>query len=636
MHLKRKDIVVVDFETYYSNTYSLKKKAYNISSYVWDPQFKIQCVSIKDGLKAAVWYDGKDCAKAFKKHDIKNRPVAAHNTHFDGFILSQHFGIVPPMYLDTLAMARALHGSLTRNDLGTVAMLYGKGNKKPNVLRRTKGVRNLSDDLLDLLGDYCAIDADLCFELLSIQLPVMPLNELLLIDWTTRIFCDPVLRIDQQLVKEEYDAEINRKESKQALAKVSPKVLQSAELFAEALRILGVTPPTKISPTTGETTYAFSKTDWVFTDLLNLEDQPEVVALVEARLATKSTIGETRAKRFADVGIRNLPVGLSYCAAHTTRWGGTNKMNLQNLERPEYDANGQIIPDTGRLRRSIMAPPGHVIGVVDSGQIEARINAWLAGQDTLLEAFKQYDLNTGPDPYKIQAALNYDKPIEEVTKNERFIGKICVLALGYKMGWKRLQNTLALGLMGPAVEITDQEAQRLVRMYRITNDRIVALWDLCYTILVDLVAGREGKYKCIEWSDNAVWLPNGLGLHYHHIEGISSPDYDRYSEFVYYMRGKPVRLYDGLLLENIIQGLARTVIAEQLLNINSRLLKYKTRKQHHSRVVSMSHDELIAVFPDVYAEEIMQMMYSEMKKPTKWAPDLPLSVEGNYNVRYTK
>lgn len=637
MKLKLRDIVVIDFETYYSNDYSLKKREYNTSKYVWDPQFKVQCVAIRDGLdKEALWYDAKDAKRKFRDYAVASRPVVAHNTAFDGFILSQHYGIVPPYYLDTLSMARALHGTLTRNDLDTIARLYGMGNKKPNVLRRCKGTRNLPPDLLNLLGEYCAIDADLCWNIMKLQLKNMPDRELDLIDWTIRCFCDPVLMVDQKLVKEEYDDEVARKTARQTVAGVSAKVLQSAELFAEALRACGVEPPTKTSKTTGEITYAFAKTDYRFTDLLNYEDNPMVARLVEARLATKSTIGETRALRFMDIGDRRLPVGLGYCAAHTTRWGGNNKMNLQNLERPSFDEKGQLIETSARLRRSIIAPPRHVIGVADSAQIEARLNAWISGHDALLEIFRASDRKEGPDPYRVQAAATFGKDVKDITKEERFIGKIQTLGLGFKMGAPRLRNTLALGLMGPAIEIDDRQSQQFVFTYRSTNAPIVAMWGKCGEILIDLISGRSGEYKCIGWEDNTVWLPSGLGLHYNFLMGIDDDRENRYSSFKYFVRNKPVTIYDGLLLENIVQGLARCVIARQLLAVETELRELPLKRGETARVASMTHDELIAVFPERLAEQGMEIMLRNMTQGPKWAEGLPLAAEGGFDVRYSK
>ena len=91
--------------------------------------------------------------------------------------------------------------------------------------------------------------------------------------------------------------------------------------------------------------------------------------------------------------------------------------NLQNLKRG------------GELRRSILAPKGHVVVVADSAQIEARVLAWLSQQMDIVNAFA-----TKQDVYKLMASAIYGVPVEDITKDQRFIGKICVLGLGYGMG----------------------------------------------------------------------------------------------------------------------------------------------------------------------------------------------------------
>jgi hypothetical protein len=652
MHHKLSDIVWIDFETFYSTEYSLKKKAYNTSSYVRDPQFKTHCIAIRDGhRKPSVWYEHRDIPKALKKYAVASRPICAHNTQFDGFILSEIYGIVCPYYYDTLAMARGLHGTLTRNDLDTVGLMYGVGGKKPNVLRQVKGKRDLTlpefTHLLDLLGDYCANDNDRCYDISRIQLSVYPDNELDLIDWTTRAFCDPVLRVDLALAQEEYDEQITRKKDKQLVASVSPTLLQSADLFAEALRSLGVEPPTKLSKTaknqdgSPKVTYAFSKQDWAFTDMLNWEDRPEVVALVEARLATKSTIGETRAKRFLEIGNRTLPVGNNYCAAHTTRWGGGNKMNLQNLNRPEFDEQNQKIPGTGRLRESILAPPGHLIGVSDSGQIEARLNGYMNDQLDLVENFRKYDVAKEKqyDPYRIMATHAFGVLIDEVTKNQRFVGKTQTLGLGYQMGAKRLRAQLAMGLGGPVVEIDEAESVRLVDVYRRVNNKIVEGWERAKNILIDLINERDGSWKCIEWDgkDKTIWLPSGLGLHYYGLVGIPDERGSGYANFQYRERNKVVFTYGGKIIENLMQALGRCIVAEQLLSIDKTLKReFVKRRTDIARVVHMAHDEVIAVFPERYAKPAQEMMLAEMRVTPKWAKGLPLFSEGGYDVRYSK
>src|SRR6185437_13845618 len=134
-------------------------------------------------------------------------------------------------------------GTFARNDLDTVGLMYGVGGKKPNVLRKLKGQRDPPPELMAILGDYCANDNDRCYDISRIQLKVYPDAELDLIDWTVRCFADPVLRVDLALAQEQYDEEVRTKGEKVLLAGVDPAILQSAEMFAEALRALGVEPP---------------------------------------------------------------------------------------------------------------------------------------------------------------------------------------------------------------------------------------------------------------------------------------------------------------------------------------------------------------------------------------------------------
>ena len=646
MKIRLKDILTIDFETYYGKDYSLTLKKYNTSSYIRDPQFKVHCLGVKDGTKKAVWYPGEEAGAVLKRYGAASRPIMCHNTQFDGFILSEHFGIVPPFYLDTLAMARGLHGTLSRNDLDTVSKLYGRGGKvKPHALKKVKGKRDLDPELLELLGEYCAGDVDECYEIGKIQLQVYPAAELKLIDWTTRAFCDPVLELDEALVREEYEEEVSGKAAKRRAAMAAEVVrsllqddgdgkstdelmvelLQSADKFAAALEALGVDPPMKISPKTGELTYAFAKNDLAFQELLEHENEV-VVALVEARLATKSTGAETRAARMLELAGKKVPVAYNYCLAHTTRWTGGNKLNFQNLRRQGFLEDGKTPdPATGRLRRSLKAPKGHVIVVVDSAQIEARFNAWLSGQDNIVQAFADYDAGKGPDVYRIMAAMIYGVAPDQVTKMQRFIGKIAVLGLGYGMGWMKFQATLAMGTMGPPVAIDDREARRIVNMYRRANDKIVEMWARCEDILAQMMHGQPGSYKCFEWDEQTVWMPNGLGLHYYGLAGQYDERREKFGNFSYLERGKRKKIYGGLFLENLVQGHSRVIVGEQLLKINEQY-----------RVVLMTHDENAALARKTQARMALKFMLDTMKTTPAWAPGLVLNAEGDYDVCYSK
>ena len=142
----------------------------------------------------------------------------------------------------------------------------------------------------------------------------------------------------------------------------------------------------KVSPATGKQTHAFAKNDEAFKELLE-HDNPQVQAIVAARLGIKSTLEETRTERFIKIAERGtLPIPLRYYAAHTGRWGGDDKVNMQNL------------PRKSPLKKAIIPPPDHVFIDCDSSQIEARTLAWLAGQDDLVADRKSTRLNSSHIP----------------------------------------------------------------------------------------------------------------------------------------------------------------------------------------------------------------------------------------------
>jgi hypothetical protein len=611
-------IVGLDFETYFDNHYSLRSKEYNTSEYIRDPQFKVHCVGVRRAGQPTqvIWDD--DVAPFLRSVDWANSTLLCHHAQFDGAILAWHYGIIPSFYLCTMSMARALHAGITRASLDAVAGYYGVGNKLPNVLSKMKGHRVIPDELRAQASAYTAMDVDLMWLINHTMLKCFPAPELKLIDLTIRLFTDPVLRVNLSRVEAELEQEMAQKDAKIAACGVDIDELMSAGKLAAALRARGVEPPTKISPRTKQIAYAFAQTDEEFL-ALGTHAEPGVRALVEARLAVKSTLGETRAKRFlkAGAGGQSLPVYLNYCGAHTTRWSGGNKLNLQNL------------PRGGELRRALEAPPGHRVVVVDSAQIEARVLAWLAGQTDLLGIFA-----TGGDPYCAFASVLYGRTITKVDKDERFVGKVCVLGLGYQMGWRRLQGTLALGIMGPPLFLSDDVCQRAVRTYRRLNKQIKALWGAMEHVLYKmLMKKRHGtpdevtvlRQGVIEYDGGSLWLPNGLPLHYPDLRADWDEERDEFRNFTYRSNKEFVHIYGGLLTENVVQALARVIVAEQMLAIS-----------FDWRVVTMTHDEVVCVAPEADADRCLQEMLAIMRTPPTWAPDLPLNAEGAHDCNYSK
>lgn len=935
MKIDPKQVITLDFETYWAHDFSLSSKTLNTSEYIRSPQFLAHCCSIKVGNKKTKVFPGAKLKEEFAKIDWANTDIVAHNMAFDGAILAWHYGVKPRRYFDTLSMARGLHGDMSRASLDTIAKYYGIGAKSTTYLTPTKGLRELSPEIFKGLAEGCAIDTDLCYEIFCKQIEVYPADEIALIDLTMRMFIDPVLHVDIPRAEQALEHEKQARLRAMALSLVDEKTLNSSDKFAQALRDVGCEPPKKWSTKQNCMAYAFAQND---PDFIELQDHENirVVRLAQGRLAAKSTIVETRAYRLIQAGQRGqaLPVMLNYFGAKTGRWcmpgdtevltpggwvrmdayegqaiaqwnptnaqttwcksgvmnrfkiteevyvaharhckgvftkdhtfarlttngafksepvksiygknirvitptkimGGTdipdelvrlivateadgcfrdgghlvfafrktrkiqrltelliknniqysvqksenhpetkfyisrekipaevlrskkhdtefimslslqnreayieelsywdgslesktvhysttkpaaaelvsavaasvglltnihvgerkapwstrytvtirehawvgipsnswgiqhfegkvycpttdtgffvvrsqgtvfvtgnsggNKLNLQNLNRQEYDETGKPVPMTGELRKSIIAPRDHVILVCDSAQIEARTLAWLAGQEDLVEAFRN-----GEDVYKKAACNIYGVPIESVSKEQRFVGKVSVLGLGYSMGAAKFQTTLALGMMGPPVKLSAELCKKTVNTYRKVNHMIPALWKEADRVLSKMSSQKEGEWGVLSYDATSVWLPNGMGLHYPRLKALWDPEKDRVSGYEYMANGNPKKIYGGLLVENVCQALARIIVSHQMLLTQDYFKTLKLKKGEVARIASMSHDEIISVVPARLADKIKQKQIDIMRTAPNWAEDLPLNAEAGYAVNYSK
>ena len=378
--------------------------------------------------------------------------------------------------------------------------------------------------------------------------------------------------------------------------------------FAELLKTLNVDPPMKISPANGKETFAFAKNDEGFKELLEHEDTA-VQALATARIGTKSTLEETRTQRFIGIAERGaLPVPVRYYAAHTGRWGGDDKINLQNL--PSRGANGK------KLKRSIIAPDGHTMIDCDSSQIEARVLAWLAGQDDLTTAFAN-----GDDVYKHMANSIYNVPPEDVTPSQRFVGKTTILGAGYGMGAVKFQTQLA----GMGVEVELREARRIIQIYRKTNGAITQLWTDANNMIAymargdDLQFGKDGVLA-VDASRNAIILPSGLPMFYHALGKYATEDGQ---EYMYKTRKGMVRIYGGKVVENVCQAIARCIIGHQMILIAKR---YK--------VALTVHDSIVIAVRDEEVDEARTYVEHCMSQKPDWADGLPITCESGTGKSY--
>lgn len=603
-------IITVDFETYYDKTFSLSKMT--TEEYVRDDQFEVIGVGIKINDEETTWFSGtkEETKKHLRQYDWANSLVLAHNTAFDGAILSWHFGVTPKGWLDTLCMARAIHGVDAGGSLKALAERYKIGVKGDEVINALgKRRTSFSADDLDRYGSYCRNDVDLTYALFNILMQSFPKKELKVIDITLKMFIDPELELDTQLLEQHLEDVKTKKEKLLAAAAADKDVLMSNDKFAELLKSLGVAPPTKISARTGKEAWAFAKTDEEFKALAEHTD-PRVQALVAARLGTKTTLEETRTQRFIDISKRGkLPVPIKYYAAHTGRWGGDDKINLQNLP-----SRGQ---NAGKLKSAIKPPEGYVIIDSDSSQIEARTVAWMAGQDDLVGAFEN-----GEDVYKIMASAIYGKEVTDITKEERFVGKTTILGAGYGMGAEKFQNQLKVF----GVDVPLDECKRIISVYRQTYDKIPALWRQAQNCISAIVTGNAASFGAVDAvtfspSEKGFLLPSGLWQRYEGLEKIYDPEGKE--QYQYKTRKGVVKIYGGKVVENLCQAVARCVIAEQMVRIAKRY-----------RVVLTVHDAVACIAPVDEAKEAQEYVENCMRWRPDWAKTLPLNCESGIGESY--
>jgi DNA polymerase I-like protein with 3'-5' exonuclease and polymerase domains len=606
------NLITIDFETFYEkSTFSLSKLT--TEEYVRDDRFEVIGVAVKVNDGETEWASGthEQIKGWLEGFDWANSMAIAHNMMFDGFILSERFGIFPKVYADTLSMGRAIHGVEVGGSLAVLAQRYNLGVKGDEVIAASgKNRADFTDEDLDRYGDYCVNDVELTYKLFSAMIKKgFPKTEMKLIDLTTRMFTRPLLDLNLNLLEMHLTDIKEKKDNLLILANIEDKgELASNPKFAELLKQFDVPVPMKISPTTGKETFALSKNDEEFKALAEHPDV-RVQALVAARLGTKSTLEETRTERFIGIAKRGLmPVPLKYYAAHTGRWGGSDSLNLQNL--PSRGENA------GKLKKAIIAPEGYSVIDADSSQIEARVLAWLAGQNDLVEAFAK-----GEDVYKIMASAIYSKGVEEITKEERFVGKTTILGAGYGMGAQKFGAQLKT--FGTAV--SDDEARHIIQIYRETYPHIVGLWRQAQLALEAISKGYTtslGKAGVlgIEPNEKGIRLPSGLLMRYDQLVAVRD---EKGMQYQYKTRYGWNKIYGGKVIENVCQAIARCIIGEQMIRIAKRY-----------DVVLTVHDAIACVVKDEEVKEAQAYIEECMKWTPEWADGLPVSCESGYGKSY--
>ena len=651
MNLPFKRVMVIDFETAWDKKeYTLTKAT--TEEYIRDKRFKAWGMGYKylDAYDAPVWVSHAELPAFFDSIDWSTTAVLAHNAQFDVAILSWVYGHHPCFIFDSLSIGRALRGVEVGNSLAKLAEEFGLPPKGSGVHSSNGYLDALPPEVETELADYCKHDVVLCESIFHKLVDGFPVKELRLIDMTLRMFTNPVLKLDPYMLKDAIEDERTKREGLLARLDIKEEDLASNDKFALILRTMGVEPPQKISKTTNKLTLAFAKTDAMFQAMLNGTNE-DLALLCEARLKVKSTLERTRAQRFLDISQRGaLPVPLNYYGAHTGRYSASkgSNLNLQNLKRGSF------------LRKSIMAPDGYVLVVVDLAQIEPRVLAHLAGYRELLNIFA-----SGQDAYAAFGAQMFGRPgMTKASHPElRQSAKGALLGAGYGLGWFSFAAQLLTGFLGappmrydkafakqlgvtneklqdfiayePNVQkvlsiprtCTDKEiiihclaAKAVIDIYREKAAPVKEFWALCDMFIGNAIStGREYSYKCLKMGREHILLPNGMRLRYPDLKG--NPDEKGRVQWTYGAQHK--KLYGGKLAENIVQAVARCVMTDGMLRIHKRY-----------PCVLTVHDEAVVLVPEDEADIAEPWVLEQMIAEPRYMPGIPLAAETGVGKRY--
>lgn len=682
------NVLTVDFETYYDREYSLSKMT--MIEYIMDGRFQpiMMSYAINDEpIQNVIGYP--KIKEVLDGIDWDNTVLNAQNTAFDATIIRARFGHTARYYTDTMAMARvtAAHvfegaslaaiakvlqangvhvppkGKEVQSALGM--HLYNAYQGTPYLALKATTDHNevqRGHALLMAYIEYCNNDVHLAREAFKYFTKMITPDEMQYGDMILKCYIEPSLYLDLPIIEEEI-ARIHERDEKRARDVANKyfngkqaelrSVCRSVPKFTEFLRGLGgileheidedadyaFIIPSKYSEKKGRVEPCYSKT---FPPVIEMCDRmDEIGDIFRTKLALSSSIELSRAERFRAIAKLGCGFGMPYTVsgAHTHRLGGAGNINVQNL------SSGRKEGQSNALKRSISAPPGHQVVVFDSSQIELRTGSYIAGDRATLKMFLE-----GRDPYSEQASLIYGGDPVEIKKLaksgvepyasiQRPAGKASLLSNIYGTGAVGFMNYAKL--MG--VDMTLEEAQHIVKVYRETHPEVVATWNACEVALRNMIAGASGYFGGPDgklfYYDGArmnhgvrmpgIRLPDGNWLNYHCLTMREREYPDGSTKMNYAYRGlKEGRIqwiftYAARIFENCNQALAFAVMKYQALLINQR---YK--------IVLNTHDEWGIVVKDDEVEQAKEYMQWCMRQVPEWAKGLPVDCEGDAAVHY--
>lgn len=682
------NVLTVDFETYYDREYSLSKMT--MIEYIMDGRFQpiMMSYSINDEpIKNVIGYP--KIKEVLDGVDWDNTVLNAQNTAFDATIIRARFGHTARYYTDTMAMARVTAAHVFEGaSLGAIAKvlqvngvpvppkgkevqsalgmhLYNAYQGTPYLALKATTDKNevqRGHELLMGYVEYCNNDVHLAREAFKYFTKMITPDEMQYGDMILKCYIEPSLYLDLPIIEEEIQR-IHERDEKRARDVANKyfngnqaelrSVCRSVPKFTEFLRGLGgileheidedadyaFIIPSKYSEKKGRVEPCYSKTFPAVIEMCDRMD--EIGDIFRTKLAMSSSIELSRAERFRAIAKIGCGFGMPYTVsgAHTHRLGGSGGLNVQNL------SSGRKEGQSNALKRSISAPPRHQVVVFDSSQIELRTGSYIAGDHATLKMFLE-----GRDPYSEQASLIYGGDPVEIKKLakggvepyasiQRPAGKASLLSNIYGTGAVGFMNYAKL--MG--VDMTLEEAQHIVKVYRETHHEVVATWNACEVALRNMIAGASGYFGGPEgklfYYDGArmnhgvrmpgIRLPDGNWLNYHCLSMREREYPDGSTKMNYAYRGlKEGRIqwiftYAARIFENCNQALAFAVMKYQALLINQR---YK--------IVLNTHDEWGIVVKDDEVEQAKEYMQWCMRQVPEWAKGLPVDCEGDAAVHY--
>ncbi len=634
-------IVSVDFET--RSAVDLRKTGVYV--YADDPSTDIWCMAYAfDDEEPKVWTPGMEMDVRLEDYIVEGGKLRAWNAAFERVIWNK---IMVERYqwprTRTLqwhcTMAQASTMGLPRA-LGQAAAVLGLDEQKDKagqalMLRMARPRKTKEDgthtwwntpDKISSLVEYCLQDVRTEVAVAN-AIHEMDANERQIFLLDQRIN-DRGVMLDRDLLnrvrtladtsKDEIDSEIRRLTNGEVQA-----ATQGASLVAW-LRKYGITTKSVDKQSVAK--------------MLTLDIHPVIKRVLELRQdGAKSSTAKLDAMEHAagaDDRMRGL---LVYHGAATGRWSG-KLVQPQNFPRPAkkqdeiYEIIGKLkagedvsshgpgtLIASDLLRSMIIAKPGHRLLFADYSAIEARVLAWMAGQDQLVTTFSE-----GGDVYKEMAKDIYNKPVDKITGGERQVGKMAILGCGYGMGGKRFAEQCAV--MG--IDVDPDEAARIVKVYRESNDKISGYWSKVEREFLDLC------HSAIDAGEKIVRapLPSGRSLTYHNPRIIQretpwgemrdTAEVDTLNSVTRQWTSQVI--WGGLLTENYVQATARDLMAGAMMRLE--LQGYY--------VIMSVHDEIICEVPDNHGT--LAEMIEIMTAVPDWATGCPVAAEGKESVRYEK